>query len=342
MEKPKIRTLLIDDSGLIRILLADVLRADENIEVIATASNGLEGVEKVKALRPDVVITDMVMPKYDGLYVVQQLMKETPLPIILMSSVGRTDPKVFDALREGAFDFVEKPHSKKIAKGSESLLRMVHEASMTDYLKIRQRTKERNSFDHTFESQLNYDIIAIGASTGGPSAVEMIVNNLPHNLTIPIIIAQHMPQRFIESFAARLANSIGMQVSVAQEGEALSGNHIYLAPGKTNMRIDFSGSNSIIRYVPDHYQEFNHPSINCLFESVASMYGRRAIGVVLTGMGKDGTNGLGKIREAGGLTLSQDESSCAVYGMPRSAFESGAARYQVPLTEISNFIVSAL
>jgi two-component system, chemotaxis family, protein-glutamate methylesterase/glutaminase len=341
MAKPKIKTLLIEDSGFMRILLSDLLRKDENIEVVATAINGLEGVEKVKTFKPDVVITDMVMPQYDGLYVVQQLMKEMPLPIILLSSLDRANPKIFDALKEGAFDFVDKPQQDQLSQGYLPLTNMVREASLADYLKLRQKVKGRNTSEHTFEARLNYDIIAIGASTGGPSAVELMVTNLPANLAIPVLIAQHMPERFIESFAARLAD-LGLRVSVAKDGENLLGNHIYLAPGTANMRIDFSGSSPVAKLVLDPYKEFNHPSIDCLFESVADIYGSRAIGVILTGMGKDGTAGLAKIREAGGLTLAQDELSSVVYGMPKVAFETGAAKHQISLTEIPNFIITAL
>ncbi len=342
MADPKIKTLLIEDSGFMRILLSDLLRKDERIEVIATASNGLEGVEKVKSLKPDVVITDMVMPHYDGLYVVQQLMKDMPLPIILLSSLDRANPKIFDALKEGAFDFVDKPQEKEVSKGYLPLTKMVREASLTDYVKLRQRVKGRNTSIHTFEARLNYDIIVIGSSTGGPSAVESIVNHIPNNLSIPVLIAQHMPERFIDSYAARLADTTGLKVSVAKDGDPILGNNIYLAPGTANMRIDKTGSSPITKFVYDHYKEFNHPSVDCLFESVASVYGSRAIGVILTGMGKDGTMGLKKIQEAGGLTLAQDELSSVVYGMPKSAFESGAAKHQIPLKEIPNFIISAL
>lgn len=342
MPDSKIKTLLIEDSGFMRILLSDVLRKDESIELIATATNGLDGVEKARTLKPHVVITDMVMPQYDGMYVVQQLMKETPLPIILLSSLNRTDPKIFDALKEGAFDFIDKPDEKQIAKGYLPLTRMVREASLTDFLKLRQRVKGRNTFVHTFEARLQYDVIAIGASTGGPGAVEMIINNLPGNLSIPVIIAQHMPERFIESFAGRLADTTGLKVKVAQNGEHLQSNHIYLAPGTANMVIDATGSGPVVKYVFESFKEFNNPSVDCLFESVAKVYRSRAIGVILTGMGKDGTTGLQAIRKAGGLTVTQDEGSSVVYGMPRSAFESGAAKHQMDLGEIPNFIISAL
>jgi two-component system, chemotaxis family, protein-glutamate methylesterase/glutaminase len=342
MPNPMIRALLIEDSGFMRILLSDLLRRDGNIEVVATATNGFEGVEKVKSLKPDVVITDMVMPQFDGLYVVQQLMKEMPLPIILLSSLDRTDPKIFDALKEGAFDFIDKPQENEVSQGYLPLTTMIREASLTDYLKLRQRTKGRNTFVHTFEPRLNYDIISIGASTGGPSAVELIVNNLPANLSIPIVIAQHMPERFIESFALRLAETTRLNVSVARDGEPLLQHHIYLAPGTANMRVELSGSSPTVKYVYDHYKEFNSPSIDCLFESVADLYGRRSVGVILTGMGRDGAVGLRKIKGAGGLTIAQDEFSSVVFGMPKIAFESGAACHQIALSEIPNFIISAL
>lgn len=342
MAAVRIRTVLIEDSGFMRILLSDLLRKDEAIDVVGTASNGQDGVEKVKALKPDVVITDMVMPQFDGLYVVQQLMKDMPLPIILLSSLDRADQKIFDALKEGAFDFIDKPQNKEASQGYLPLTEMIREASVADYLKLRQRIKRRNTHVHTFEARLNYDVIVIGASTGGPSAIEFILNNLPSNLTVPVIVAQHMPNRFIESFATRLASTTPLRVNVPKDGEAIIANHIYMAPGTANLRISLSGSGPIAQHVGESYKEFNHPSVDCLFESAAAVYGHRVIGVVLTGMGKDGTEGLKKIKEAGGLTVTQDELSSVVYGMPRVAFESGAARHQLSLKEIPNFIISAL
>ena len=343
MAVSKITTLLIEDSGFMRILLTDSLRRDEGIEVIGTASNGKEGVEKARALHPNVVITDMDMPEFDGLYVVNQLMKETPMPIILISSLTRTDPRIFDALKEGAFDFIDKPQQSEIMQGYFPLAKMVHEASLLDCSKLRPRKSRRNISSHTFRhGQSKYDIIAIGSSTGGPSAIEYILNNLPANLTVPIVIAQHMPERFIESFSARLADTTQLKISVARDGEPLLQNHIYMAPGIANIKISNMSSGPVVQYVSDQYKEFNDPSVDCLFESLADNFGARAIGVILTGMGRDGVYGLKKIREAGGLTLAQDKSTSIVFGMPKVAFESGAAMHQIPLTEIPNFIISAL
>lgn len=338
----KIRTVLIEDSGFMRILLSDLLRRDEHIELVATAVNGFEGVEKVRLLKPDVVVTDMVMPQYDGLYVVQQLMRIMPLPIILLSSLDRADQKIFDALREGAFDFLDKPQGLDGSQGYLPLTKMVREASITDYLKLRQLVKGRNTSDHAFDARLQYDVIVFGSSTGGPGAIELTLNNFPKNLSIPVIIAQHMPERFIETFAKRLHDSTGHQVSVARDGQCLLGNHVYLAPGSSNIRIELSGSSPRVKYVSDIYKEFNNPSIDCLFESVADVYGSRAVGVILTGMGKDGALGLRKIRSSGGLTISQDEASSVVYGMPKAAFETEAATHQIALAEIPGFIISAL
>lgn len=342
MANSKIRVLLIEDSGFMRIVLSDLLRKDGSIAVVATATNGHEGIEKVRAHKPDVVITDMIMPGFDGLYVVQQLMKCMPLPIILLSSLDRTDPKIFDALNGGAFDFIDKPHEEEVMQGYAALISLIHEAAKADYLRLQHPQKGRNTSVHEFEERLNYDIIVIGASTGGPSAVELVINNLPSNLAVPVVIAQHMPERFIESFAARLKETSGLHVSVLQDGERLLNHHIYFAPGKANVRIEDADSAPAVKYVETCYPEFNHPSIDCLFESVAEVYGDRAIGIILTGMGRDGAKGLSKIKNAGGLTIAQDAASSVVYGMPRVAYESAAASYAIPLSEIPNFIVSAL
>ena len=342
MANSKIRVLLIDDSGFMRIMLSDLLRKDEQIEVVGTAVNGYDGVEKARTFRPHVVITDMIMPKFDGLYVVRQLMKCMPVPVILLSSLDRTDPRIFDALSEGAFDFIDKPQEQEIVKGYAALTAMVREASKADYLSLQRPQKKRNTFTHEFDESLKYGIVAIGASTGGPGAVELIINNLPSNLAVPVVIAQHMPARFIESFATRLKDTTDLHIRVPVDRERLQSHCIYLAPGVANMRIVQTDGVLSVKLVNDQYPEFNHPSIDCLFDSVAEVFGQRAIGVVLTGMGKDGAKGLSKIKEAGGLTIAQDSGSSVVYGMPRVAYETGAAVYQLPLFEIPNFIVSAL
>lgn len=338
----KIRTLLIEDSAFMRIVLSDLLRRDRAIELVATAVNGLDGVEKARKLLPDVIVTDIVMPDFDGLYVVQQVMKERPVPIILLSSLDRTDEGVFVALKAGAFDFVDKRDANEVSNGYGPLVEKVHEASLITSMKSNAEPGKRDNVSHQHRTSLSYDILVLGASTGGPGALEIIINNLPHNLPIPVVIAQHMPERFIETFAERLRGNSTFDVTVAVEGEYLRPNHIYLASGTGNMRITKSHGKPRVTYVKDNYAEFNCPSIDCLFESAAEQYGSRCIGVILSGMGKDGAKGLRKIYDRGGLTISQDETSSVVYGMPKVAFENGASRHQINLIEIPNFIVRAL
>lgn len=334
--------MLIDDSGLMRIVLSDLLRRDESIQLVGTAANGLDGVIKARTFMPDVIVTDMVMPTYDGLFVVEQVMKERPVPIILLSSLGRSDEKIFVALEKGAFDFIDKPKEKEITHGFITLIEMVHQASMAGCLKVKEKFSSAARRTHEFQGTPNHDIVVIGASTGGPGAVEVIVSNLPVNMPVPVIIAQHMPERFIETFAERLSRQKALKVTVAKNGERLKSNHIYLAPGIVNMRVGMSEGFAHAWYDENSYPEFNCPSIDCLFKSVATEIGHRSIGVILTGMGKDGASGLKSISEAGGLTITQDENSSVVYGMPKAAYENGASKYQVPLSKIANFIVTAL
>jgi len=340
VETPRIRTLLIEDSAEMRIMISDLLRRDESIQLLGTATNGLEGVKKAKMLQPDVIVTDLVMPEYDGLFVVNQVMKQRPVPVILLSSIGRADQMVFHALQEGAFDFVDKPGETEVKEGFKRLLEMVHQAFNARCVLVRDQGARPVTIEQI--NSVSHDIIVIGASTGGPSAIELIVSNLPPQIPVPVVIVQHMPERFIITFADRLQAYTSSKVSVAKDGEALKPNHIYLAPGAANLRVTKNEGNVYFTYVGEDYREFNKPSIDCLFESVAEHFGDRSIGAILTGMGKDGARGLKKIRDAGGITLSQDESTCAVYGMPKAAFENGGSATQGPLGGIVNFIVKAL
>lgn len=340
----RIRTLLIDDSAFMRQVISDIITADAGIELVGTAANGKEGMELAASLKPDVVVTDMVMPEYDGMYVVHGVMRSRPIPVILLSSLEKTNLRIFDALQSGAFDFVDKP----VGLDSESLReyplrRLIHEASQADVgcLKVKTKTAANRS-NHTFTSALQYDIITIGSSTGGPGALEYILSNLPSNLRIPVVIGQHMPTRFLESFAERLNNHNHLPVTMARNGLPIKGGTVYIAPGDQNTCLSHNGDEVVFGHSMKHYSEFNNPSINCLFASVAETYGRKSIGVILTGMGRDGVDGLKKIKDNGGYTIAQDEASCIVYGMPKAAVEQGAVRQTVTLREIPGFIISCL
>jgi two-component system, chemotaxis family, protein-glutamate methylesterase/glutaminase len=346
MTSNRIRTILIDDSAFMRKVISDIIQKDDSIELIGTANNGKQGCQMVMDLNPDVVITDMVMPDFDGVYLVSSVMEKKPIPIILLSSLDKTDSRIFDALQHGAFEFIDKPTDiDSVRIHDYRLLTLIKEASKTDIslLKAKQLAK-KNSHHHSFDGALNYAIIAIGASTGGPGAIEYIITNLPGNLRIPVVVVQHMPHRFIETFAQRLNEISPLPVQLGRKGESLKNGVIYITPGEANMRIELSAMNGrpIFTFTDKRYTEFNNPSVDCLFESIAETYGRQSIGVILTGMGKDGAMGLKKIREKQGFTLAQDEVSSVVYGMPKAAFDTGATQNMINLKQIPGFIISCL
>lgn len=340
----KIKTFLIEDSGLMRIMISDALRSDPEIEVVGTANNGKEGAAKALMLQPDVIVSDMIMPEYDGIYAVKKIMETNPIPIILLSSLGKTTTEIFDALNAGAVDFIDKPQTKnpdefKSALGA--LKEKIKLASSLDSKSFGKQIDKKNHNSHTFGSTLLYNILAIGSSTGGPSAVESLVTQLPKNLPIPVVITQHMPERFLVSYAQRISNIVPLNVKIASKDEELIPGTIYIAPGDGNMKIFKSKSGkNVFTYSDTKYKEFNNPSVDCMFESVAETYGSKAICVILTGMGKDGTAGMLKAKKMGGLTIAQDPASCVVNGMPQAARDAGAVDYVVNLKEIPGFVMS--
>jgi two-component system, chemotaxis family, protein-glutamate methylesterase/glutaminase len=343
MAGKKIRTLLIEDSAFMRILITDLLRAAPDIELVGAASNGKDGLEKTLDLLPDVVITDMVMPQYDGLFAVKSIMEKRPTPIILLSSLERNDSQVFEALAAGAFDFVEKPKGdvKEGIKKSDYRLTDLVRAAAESNMRANRGNARKNTHEHVFGADLRYHIMVIGASTGGPGAVETLIKQLPGNLALPVVIAQHMPESFIASFAKRLDTLTPLRVKLADAQEELVPGTIYLAPGHSNTLLETGPNGQVqVAFTRKLYREFNFPSIDCLMESVAKAYGKTALAVVLTGMGRDGTDGLMAIKNSGGLTMVQDEESCVVYGMPKAAMDAGAAMHQVKLSQMSGFIIS--
>jgi len=341
----KTTTLLIEDSGFMRIILSDLLKKDPAIKLLGTASNGTEGFEKIQQLQPDVIITDMVMPEIDGLTLVKKVMTKGPRPVILLSSLEKEDPKVFEALSAGAFDFLNKEEVIKLAKGQQfPLNEMIKVAAEVSSGKLTRVRGKKNTFNHSFGGKVRYKAIAVGASTGGPMAVEQLLNGLPANLNIPVIIAQHMPERFLRSFSERLDRTIPLKVKLAESGEVPTGGMVYVLPGHKNTHL-IRGDNTnrpIFSFTQQEYPEFNFPSVDGIFTSMADVYGEKLIGIVLTGMGKDGTEGLRAIHRKKGFTIAQDEKSSVVFGMPKSAIDSNVVNQVVTLKEIPGFVVSCL
>ena len=345
----KIKVLVVDDSGLMRLIISDILRSDPGIQVIDTAQDGKEAVEKSLAHNPDVVLLDMNMGEFDGLYAVKNILSEKKIPIIILSAVGNTDMNpILEALKLGAIDYLNKPEKNKakIRDIGDDIILKIKTAVNAKVGNTNNKTEppKNNTLSHTFSSHLDYYIIAIGSSTGGPPAIEAIITKLPENLPIPVVIAQHMPSNFIQSFADRLDTLTPLKVVVAQKSQQLKSGHIYLAPGDHNLivRIDLLGRPVFDYDDEKKYRDYNNPSVNALILSVASTYKNKSIAAILTGMGKDGADGMEAIKAVGGITIAQSKETCVVYGMPKEVIERDAAKFVLGINDIAPFMVSCL
>lgn len=342
----KIKVLLADDSGFMRMVLGQMVAENPDFDYLDSATDGLEAAEKTLALKPDVLLLDLTMETYDGLYALQRIMQERPTPVIVVSGAGYSNSEtVIAALDAGAYDYIPKPDSarhSRIREIKDRLFRKIYLAARVDTTSLGQPQGPANTQAHTFEGTLPFWIIAIGASTGGTGALETLVNNLPNNLPVPVLLVQHMPQDFLETFARRLNQLAPLPVSMAQNNEQIRPNRIYLAPATHNLSLKGKPSNARLVYTTQEQPEYNFPSVNSVLLGVAAVYGAQAIGVVLTGMGQDGARGLEAIHHAGGFTIAQDEKTSVVYGMPKACIERFPVRQVLPLREIAPFLVGAL
>lgn len=310
---------------------------------MATAQNGKIGVEKVKEFAPDVVICDLVMPEMDGIEAITEIRTFTDVPILVLSASSSNSTLVFDAMEAGATDFLEKPQggATKVRDVNYELAEKVNALAGAPVGKGLKKGKSVTN-QHIFAKKLPYDVILIGSSTGGPTAVEEVLKRLPGNLPVPVVIAQHMPKNFIQPFANRLNTITPIEVIVAKENDRVLPNKIYICDGDANTEIVKRGLSFRFGFNHEKYDDFNNPSVTCLFDSGAEIYGSRCIAIMLTGMGKDGAVGMKKIHDAGGFCIAQEASTCVVNGMPGAAVKIGAVNHQVKLKDISAFVVSSL
>jgi two-component system chemotaxis response regulator CheB len=330
-----IGVLVVDDSPTMRGLIAATLRRDPEIEVLGFANDPLEAREAIKQLNPDVVTLDVEMPNMNGLAFLEKLMRLRPMPVVMVSTLTQAGADAsLAALELGAIDCVAKP--------TAGLTHTEAFADLAEKVKTAARSKVRAApvAVAPTERRRGYassdTIVAIGASTGGVEALLTVLSNFPENAP-PTVITQHMPATFTKSFAARLDRASGARVTEATDGAPLGPGQIYLAPGSAHLEIT-PGSPPRCRLRDDAPVSGHRPSVDVLFNSVARL-GRDCVGVILTGMGKDGAQGLLAMREAGARTLGQDEASCVVYGMPRAAHEIGAVERQLPLARIGPAIL---
>ena len=335
----KIRVLVVDDSIFFRELLIKGLDEDKLIEVVGYASDPYMARDKIIELRPDVMTLDINMPKMSGIEFLRKLMPQYPMPVVVVSGVNDV---VFEALEAGAVEFVEKP-SKKNSDSMDILLKeLKKKIKIASHAKIGRRRKLKMDLkSNNSEKSRKNQIIAIGASTGGTEAIYEIIKYLPTDTT-GIVIVQHMPPVFTRMYADRLNMSCLMEVKEAEDGDEVSLGKVLIAPGDRHMEVFSSGGKNFVRCYEGEKVSGHCPSVDVLFSSVAKLRASKAIGVILTGMGKDGARGLKEIYDMYGLTIGQDEGSSIVYGMPKIAYEIGGVRYQLPLKDIAGKIIQLM
>lgn len=341
----KIRVLIVDDSALVRKILTEELSRDKDIEVIGTAPDPYIARDKIVSLKPDVLILDVEMPRMDGLTFLEKLMRSYPMPVIIVSSLAASGGEVaMKALELGAAEVLAKPGSSYSVKDMGIQLSDRIKA-VAGIRRFRQRlaVKESKAAPPLSKAMIKTTnkVIAIGASTGGTEAIKSILVKLPANMP-PILIVQHMPQYFTRSFAERLDSICALKVKEAEDRELLAPGKVMVAPGNKHLVLKRNGAVYYAEVKDGPLVYHQRPSVEVLFTSVARYAGPNAIGIILTGMGKDGAKGLLEMKNAGAFTIAQDEKSCIVYGMPREAVLLGAASKVAPLERIPSELIEML
>lgn len=338
----QIKVLVVDDSSLVRKIVTDILSQDPAIKVVGTANNGKTAIQMNQELDPDVITMDIEMPVLDGLAALGHIMSTKPKPVVMLSVLTlHGADATFRALELGAVDFIPKPSSMLSASVDEiggQLIKKVKTAAATKIIK--KTAPEVSVKVQKIESRTVSDkVVAIGTSTGGPSALITLFKSIPDNFPSPVLVVQHMPEGFTTAFSKRLDESSALKVKEAQDGDDVLPGHGYIAPGHSHMAITKKGSGYKIRVFQADKVSGHMPSIDVLFNSMAEHVGSNTVGVIMTGMGRDGAEGLKKIRQTGGYTMAQDEETSVVFGMNRVAVELGAVNEVVPLAEIAPRIV---
>lgn len=346
-----IKVLVVDDSILMRRMISDMINEAKGMEVIDTAKNGLELIEKINMLNPDVVTLDVEMPKMDGLEVLK-VFKERNIntPVIMLSSLSKKGAEItMKCLELGAFDFISKPSgsiSLDINTLQDELIHKIrcagekNKINKSKSFKVMHKPKvEKSKFSNIERSYGEYKAIVIGASTGGPKAIHSLITSLPKELGIPIFIVQHMPAGFTKAFADRLNNSSNLEVVEASHMSEIINNKVYIAPGGYHMEIN-NEKKITLNEEPTLWGV--RPAVDKLFISASKVYGKGLISVILTGMGRDGAQGTEIIKDAGGYTISEHQSTCTIYGMPKAAYDTGRVDEVLPLHDIPAKLLALL
>ena len=340
----KIRVLVVDDSAVARTFLINGLKAFDNIEVVGYAINALDAKAKVLRLKPDVMTLDVEMPGTNGIDFLHQLLPEHPLPVILVSSLNL---RVFDALAAGAVDFVRKPDG---TESRESFLRTLsHKIVVASYARVAPCRRSGRpaapapvaALGYSGKVDLNHTIIGLGASTGGTEATLEVMKRLPADIP-GMVIVQHMPVGFTKMYAQRLDKLCAMEVREAKNGDEIHRGLALIAPADLQARVVRMGSRYTLACQPGSKVSGHRPSVDALFSSMASQVKCHMVGIIMTGMGRDGASGLLEMRKAGAYTIGQDKESCVVYGMPGVAQDIGAVMLQASCEDIAAVLMQHL
>lgn len=351
----KIRVLVVDDSALIRKVLTEILSSDPGIDVVGTASDPYIARKKIKELNPDVLTLDVEMPRMDGITFLSNLMRLRPMPVVMVSSLTDKGAEItLQALEIGAVDFVTKPNidlAHSIHDYSSEIIQKVKNASKVkakNYLPRKIEVVDKNSADVVLLRKTKIKnfkttdkLVVIGASTGGTEAIKSVLEQMPVN-SPGIVITQHIPEAFSKKFADRLNGQLSLTVYEAEDGQQIIPGHVYIAPGSKHLMVERSGARYLCKLNDGPPVNRHKPSVDVLFRSVAQNVGQNAIGVILTGMGDDGAEGLNEMHESGSKTIAQDEKSSVVWGMPGSAVSRGGVDFIESLRDIPNKIIDIL
>ena len=345
MKNRKIKVLVIDDSALIRSVMKEIINREKDMECVGAAPDPLVAREMIKALNPDVLTLDVEMPRMDGLDFLERLMRLRPMPVLMVSTLTERGSDItFRALELGAVDFIAKP-KLDIARGMEE-----YAIEITDKIRATAQARVNKSaaprkIEEKFSASVilpsisrkyssTEKLIIIGASTGGTEAIKEVLTKLPAD-SPAILVAQHMPEHFTKSFADRLNTMCKIAVKEAEHNERILPGYAYIAPGHSHLLIKRSGANYMTHLNQGELVNRHRPSVDVLFRSAANIAGANALGIILTGMGKDGMQGMLEMKRAGSYTIAQDEASCVVFGMPKEAIAAGGVSEVLPLQSIA-------
>ena len=359
MPASPIRVLIVDDSVVVRQVISDALKSDPDIEVVAVASNGRVALEKIPECKPDVITLDLEMPEMDGLTLLDELRKQhSRLPVVVFSTLTERGAKAaLDALSRGASDYVCKPTGSRSVQATlerirAELIPKLHGLVRRDRIAVGSAVKAQMSSPAAAAKGIGgrvanapperVDIVLIGVSTGGPSALADVIPHLPRELPVPILVVQHMPPVFTQVLAQRLAGTSSLKVREAVNRDRLEAGTVYIAPGDYHMRVAGSAREGWIALDQQAAENGCRPAVDALFQSAAPIFGKNVLAMVLTGIGHDGTKGAQHVRRLGGTVWAQDEQTSTAWGMPSSVIEAGAAQRVLPLSQFSKAIVEAV